>query len=70
MSKNILIFSDGSGQRGGILFDENRSNIYKGLVTLLNQVREKPALPKVSNCRDCLAPRAHRHGAKRAMRLS
>ena len=39
-------------------------------ITLLNQVREKPALPKVSSCRDCLAPRAHRHGAKRAMRLS
>ena len=29
MSKNIVIFSDGTGQRGGILFDENRSNIYK-----------------------------------------
>src|ERR1700680_4496024 len=29
MGKNILIFSDGTGQRGDILFDENRSNIYK-----------------------------------------
>ena len=29
MGKNILIFSDGTGQRGGILFDECRSNIYK-----------------------------------------
>ncbi len=27
--KNIVIFSDGTGQRGGILFDERRSNIYK-----------------------------------------
>lgn len=29
MGKNILIFSDGTGQRGGLLFDERRSNIYK-----------------------------------------
>lgn len=29
MSKNIIIFSDGTGQRGGVLFDECRSNIYK-----------------------------------------
>jgi uncharacterized protein (DUF2235 family) len=29
MPKNILIFSDGTGQRGGIQFDECRSNIYK-----------------------------------------
>jgi uncharacterized protein (DUF2235 family) len=29
MSKNVIIFSDGTGQRGGILFDEPRSNIYK-----------------------------------------
>jgi len=29
MPKSIVIFSDGTGQRGGILFDENRSNIYK-----------------------------------------
>src|SRR5262245_44890073 len=29
MSKNIIIFSDGTGQRGGILVDERRSNIYK-----------------------------------------
>src|SRR6185437_10251576 len=29
MPKNILIFSDGTGQAGGISFDENRSNIYK-----------------------------------------
>ena len=27
--KNILIFSDGTGQAGGITFDEDRSNIYK-----------------------------------------
>ncbi len=27
--KNILIFSDGTGQAGGISFDERRSNIYK-----------------------------------------
>jgi uncharacterized protein (DUF2235 family) len=29
MPKNIVIFSDGTGQRGGILVDEKRSNIYK-----------------------------------------
>jgi uncharacterized protein (DUF2235 family) len=27
--KNLIIFSDGTGQHGGLLFDENRSNIYK-----------------------------------------
>ena len=29
MGRNIVIFSDGTGQRGGITFDERRSNIYK-----------------------------------------
>jgi uncharacterized protein (DUF2235 family) len=29
MPKNILIFSDGTGQAGGLRLDENRSNIYK-----------------------------------------
>jgi uncharacterized protein (DUF2235 family) len=29
VSRNIVIFSDGTGQRGGVFFDENRSNIYK-----------------------------------------
>lgn len=29
MARNIVIFSDGTGQRGGLLFDECRSNIYK-----------------------------------------
>lgn len=29
MSRNIVIFSDGTGQRSGVFFDENRSNIYK-----------------------------------------
>lgn len=29
MAKNILVFSDGTGQRGGVLFEERRSNIYK-----------------------------------------
>ena len=29
VAKNIVIFSDGTGQRGGVLVDENRSNIYK-----------------------------------------
>jgi uncharacterized protein (DUF2235 family) len=29
MPKNIIIFSDGTGQHGGISFDERRSNIYK-----------------------------------------
>jgi len=27
--KNIIIYSDGTGQRGGLMFDERRSNIYK-----------------------------------------
>ncbi len=29
MPKNIVIFSDGTGQRSGLTFDERRSNIYK-----------------------------------------
>ena len=29
MPKNVIIFSDGTGQAGGLRFDENRSNIYK-----------------------------------------
>ena len=29
MSKNVLIFSDGTGQVGGVNFDEARTNIYK-----------------------------------------
>jgi len=29
MSKNVIIFSDGTGQAGGLRFDENRTNIYK-----------------------------------------
>src|SRR5437868_4000659 len=29
MPKNVVIFSDGTGQAGGFRFDENRSNIYK-----------------------------------------
>jgi uncharacterized protein (DUF2235 family) len=27
--KNVVIFSDGTGQAGGFRFDEKRSNIYK-----------------------------------------
>jgi hypothetical protein len=27
--RNILIFSDGTGQAGGLLPDERRSNVYK-----------------------------------------
>lgn len=27
--RNIVILSDGTGQRGGLFFDERRSNIYK-----------------------------------------
>lgn len=27
--RNIVIFADGTGQRGGLMFDERRSNIYK-----------------------------------------
>jgi uncharacterized protein (DUF2235 family) len=27
--KNVVVFSDGTGQAGGFRFDENRSNIYK-----------------------------------------
>lgn len=29
MTKNIIILADGTGQRGGLLVDERRSNIYK-----------------------------------------
>jgi len=29
MAKNVVIFSDGTGQVGGIKFDEDRTNIYK-----------------------------------------
>lgn len=29
MPKNVLIFSDGTGQVGGLAFDEDRTNIYK-----------------------------------------
>jgi len=29
MGKNIVVFSDGTGQRSGISFDERRSNVYK-----------------------------------------
>jgi uncharacterized protein (DUF2235 family) len=29
MARNLVIFSDGTGQQGGIFFDERRSNIYK-----------------------------------------
>lgn len=29
MGKNVVIYSDGTGQAGGFRFDENRSNIYK-----------------------------------------
>ena len=29
MARNILIFSDGTGQVGGYWFDENRTNVYK-----------------------------------------
>jgi uncharacterized protein (DUF2235 family) len=29
MAKNIIIYSDGTGQVGGLRPDENRSNIYK-----------------------------------------
>jgi hypothetical protein len=29
MSKNVVIYSDGTGQAGGFRFDEDRSNVYK-----------------------------------------
>ena len=29
MSKNVLIYSDGTGQAGGLFVDETRSNDYK-----------------------------------------
>jgi uncharacterized protein (DUF2235 family) len=28
-ARNIVIFSDGTGQRGGVYFDEARTNVYK-----------------------------------------
>lgn len=40
MPKNILIFSDGIGQAGGVSFDERRSNIYKLYLALsLSQIK-------------------------------
>src|SRR5437588_8502516 len=27
--RNIVIYADGTGQRGGMMFDERRTNIYK-----------------------------------------
>ena len=29
MPRNFVIYSDGTGQRSGVLFDERRSNVYK-----------------------------------------
>ena len=29
MARNILIFSDGTGQVGGYAFDEDRTNVYR-----------------------------------------
>src|ERR1700741_2558907 len=29
MAKNVIIYCDGTGQRGGVALDERRSNIYK-----------------------------------------
>jgi hypothetical protein len=29
MAKNVVIYSDGTGQAGGFHFDEDRSNVYK-----------------------------------------
>ena len=29
MGKNILIFADGTGNEGGLLPDESRTNVYK-----------------------------------------
>ena len=29
IARNIVIFSDGTGQRGGLYFDEERTNVYK-----------------------------------------
>jgi hypothetical protein len=29
MAKNVIIYSDGTGQAGGFRFDEDRSNVYK-----------------------------------------
>jgi hypothetical protein len=41
MPKNIIIFSDGTGQAGGITFDEVRTNVYKHTVLAgLDQTRQ------------------------------
>lgn len=29
MTKNILVFADGTGNEGGLLRDESRTNVYK-----------------------------------------
>jgi uncharacterized protein (DUF2235 family) len=41
MPRNIIIFSDGTGQAGGLQFDEKRSNIYK----LFRATRNGPDSP-------------------------
>jgi hypothetical protein len=41
VAKNIIILSDGTGQAGGVTFDENRSNIYK----LFRATRSGPDSP-------------------------
>ena len=40
---NIVIYSDGTGQYGGRLFDERRSNIYK-LFRATRCVRTHPSI--------------------------
>jgi hypothetical protein len=44
MGKNVVIYSDGTGQAGGFRFDENRSNIYK-LYRLLRSAASGGSMP-------------------------
>src|SRR6266487_3697820 len=39
--RNIVIYSDGTGQRGGLYFDEERTNVYK----LYRATRDAPDSP-------------------------
>jgi hypothetical protein len=53
--------------QGSVVTVKLRMSRWRGLVALLNQDRENAARPEISSCRDNLAPRAHRHGAKLAI---
>src|SRR5271166_2322600 len=46
MARNILIFSDGTGQVGGYAFDEDRTNVYKLFRATRACVRIRVSIPR------------------------